>query len=133
MTKEEFFKYNLEKYGIDPDYPFENDFETAVLRHPDNKKWYALTMRVSKSKFGHKSDKAVWVVNMKLPIELFGSFNANDGVYPAYHMNKLHWISVLIEEAEKETIEFLTDVSFDATQKKSKTNKKQKKLSHPTC
>lgn len=123
MTKEEFFKYDLEKYGISPDYPFENDFETAVLRHPDNKKWYALAMRVSKSKFGHKNDKAVWVVNMKLPIELFGSFNASDGVYPTYHMNKLHWISVLIEEAEKETIEFLTDVSFDATQKKSRSNK----------
>ncbi len=124
MTKEEFLKYNLEKYGINPDYPFENDFETAVLRHPNNKKWYALAMRVPKSKFGIKSDKAVCVVNMKLPIELFGSFGKSDGVYPAYHMNKLHWISVLIEEAERETIEFLTDVSFDATQKKPRANKK---------
>ena len=120
MTKEEFLRHNLEKYGISPDYPFDNDFETAVLRHPNNKKWYALVMNVPKSKFGINSDKVVCVVNMKLPIELFGSFGPNDGVYPAYHMNKLHWISVLIEEAEKETIEFLTDVSYEATQKKTK-------------
>ena len=77
-------------------------------------------MNVPKSKFGINSDKVVCVVNMKLPIELFGSFGPNDGVFPAYHMNKLHWISVLIEEAEKETIEFLTDVSYEATQKKTK-------------
>lgn len=119
MTKEEFLKYNLEKYGISPDYPFENDFETAVLRHPNNKKWYALVMNVPKSKFGIQSDEIVTVVNLKQPIELFGSFGKSDGVYPAYHMNKLHWISVLIKEAEWETIEFLTKVSYEATLKKS--------------
>ena len=120
MTREEYLKYNLEEYGINADYPFDKDFETAVLRHSDNKKWYALVMYIPKSKFGFPSNETVCVVNLKLPIELFGSFGPSDYVYPAYHMNKLHWISVLIEEAEKETVEFLTGVSYEATAKKSK-------------
>ena len=45
MKKEQFLQWNLEQYGVAPDYPFEN-LEAAVLRHRDNRKWYALLMRV---------------------------------------------------------------------------------------
>ena len=34
-------------------------YKRQVLRHPENRKWFALVMRVSKSKFGIKSDNAV--------------------------------------------------------------------------
>ena len=120
MTKQAFFSYCLDTYGTVPDYPFDEDFVTAVLRHTENRKWYALVMRLSRRKFGFDSDETVDVVNLKLPTEMFGSFGSEEGVYPAYHMNKLHWISVLIEEAEKETVEFLTGVSYEATAKKTK-------------
>ena len=90
MTKQEFFEYCLSTYGTSPDYPFDEDFETAVLRHADNRKWYAIVMRVSRRKFSFDSDEVIDVVNLKLPTEMFGSFGAADGVYPAYHMNKLH-------------------------------------------
>ena len=96
MTKQQFLNYCLTTYGTSPDYPFEEDFVTAVLRHADNRKWYALVMRVSRRKFGFDSDEIIDVVNLKLPTEMFGSFGTDDGVYPAYHMNKLHWISVLL-------------------------------------
>ena len=93
MTKQSFLSYCFDTYGTSPDYPFDEDFETAVLRHGDNRKWYALVMRVSRRKFGFDSNEVIDVVNLKLPVEMFGSFGAADGVYPAYHMNKLHWIS----------------------------------------
>ena len=96
MTKQSFLAYCRDMWGTEPDYPFEEDFETAVLRHGSNRKWYALVMRVPRRKFGLDSDEMVEVVNLKLPVEMFGSFGASDGVYPAYHMNKLHWISVLL-------------------------------------
>ena len=77
-------------------------------------------MRVSRRKFGLESDEIIDVVNLKLPTEMFGSFGESDGVYPAYHMNKLHWISVLLPDAPKDTVEFLTNVSFEATRSKKK-------------
>ena len=103
-----------------PDHPFNDDLETAVLRHSDNRKWYALVMRVSHRKFGVNGDRLIDVVNMKMPTEMFGSFGPADGVYPAYHMNKAHWISVLLPYASSELVEFLTGVSFDATASKHK-------------
>ena len=121
MTKQQLFEYCLNTYGTSPDYPFDEDFETAVLRHTDNRKWYAIVMRVSRRKFGLDGDEVIDVVNLKLPVEMFGSFGAADGVYPAYHMNKLHWISVLLPDAPNDILQFLVNVSFEATKiKKTK-------------
>ena len=123
MTREEFLNLCLSFYGTVPDYPFDEDFETAVLRHADNRKWYAIVMRVSRRKFGFDSDEVIEVVNLKQPTEMFGSFGASDGVYPAYHMNKLHWISVLLPDAPENVISFLTNASFEATRSKIKQRK----------
>ena len=123
MTKQSFLSYCLDTYGTSPDYPFDEDFDTAVLRHDDNRKWYAIVMRISRRKFGFDSDEVVDVVNLKLPVEMFGSFGTSDGVYPAYHMNKLHWISVLLPDAPEDLVQFLVDVSFEATKDKRKRRK----------
>ena len=123
MTKDTFLSYCLSVFGTTPDYPFECLSDTAVLRHPLSRKWYALVMRVSRRKFGIDSDETINVVNLKLPLEMFGSFGASDGVYPAYHMNKLHWISVLLPDVSDETLEFLINASYEATK-----NKPRKKI-----
>ena len=123
MTKQQLFEYCLNTYGTTPDYPFDEDFETAVLRHGENRKWYALVMRMSRRKFGLDGDEVIDVVNLKLPVEMFGSFGAADGVYPAYHMNKLHWISVLLPDAPEDVVRFLVNVSFEATKDKRKHKK----------
>ena len=123
MKREELFEYCADAYGTVPDYPFDEDFETAVLRHADNRKWYALVMRVSRRKFGFDSDEVIDVVNLKLPTEMFGSFGATDGVYPAYHMNKLHWISVLLPDSPDDIVQFLVNVSFEATKSPKKKSK----------
>ena len=120
MTKQEFFELCSSSYFTQPDYPFDEDFETAVFRHSDNRKWFALSMQVSRRKFGIDSDEVIDVVNLKLPTEMFGSFGASDGVYPAYHMNKLHWISVLLPDATEDIIELLVHASYEATRNPQK-------------
>ncbi|MBQ8907437.1 MAG: MmcQ/YjbR family DNA-binding protein [Clostridia bacterium] len=155
MTRQEFLAHCKGAFGAEADYPFEKDFETAVLRHRDNRKWFALVMRVPRRKLGGKQAGAdgaearggfsggfsggapgeapggetpggevVDVVNLKLPTELFGSFGAAEGVYSAYHMNKLHWISVLLAEAPTDLVEFLVSVSFEATKRKKRRGEK---------
>ena len=124
MTKSSFFDYCLDTYGTSPDYPFDEDFETAVFRHSDNRKWFALSMQVSRRKFDFDSDEVIDVVNLKLPTEMFGSFGVADGVYPAYHMNKLHWISVLLPDAPDDVVQFLLNASFEVTKSKIKQRKR---------
>ena len=123
MTGQAFLEYCLDTYGTSADYPFDEDFETAVLRHADSRKWYALVMRISRRKVGINSDKTVDVVNLKLPLEMFGSFGAADGVYPAYHMNKVHWISVVLNDAADDLIELLVHASYEATKEKKRHGK----------
>ena len=120
MTKQEFLRHCLDTYGTSPDYPFDDWMESAVMRHSDTRKWYAIIMKVSRRKFGLASDEAVDAVNLKMPLEMFGSFGAADGVYPAYHMNKLHWISVLLPDAPDDVVQFLVNVSFEATKNRRK-------------
>lgn len=123
MTRQAFLEYCLATYSTAADYPFDKDFETAVFRHTGNRKWYAIVMRVSRRMFGFDSDEVIDVVNLKLPLEMFGSFGAADGVYPAYHMNKVHWISVLLPDTAEDLVAFLVNVSYEATrEKKQKVN-----------
>lgn len=115
MTREEFFEHCAEAHKTLPDYPFEKDFTTAVFRHAKNKKWFAICMRVSERKFGGDGDRVLDVVNLKIAPEMRDSFSERDGIYPAYHMNKQKWISVILDRAEEQTVNFLVGVSFSLT------------------
>lgn len=48
MTKKEFEKTVFDAFGVAPDHPFDEDFETAVLRHTDNRKrrLYSYLLRI---------------------------------------------------------------------------------------
>ena len=120
MNRDDLLGYCKSTYGTSPDYPFDDWNQSAVLRHTDNQKWYGIVMRVSRRKFGFDSDESVDVVNLKQPTELLGSFGRSDGVHPAYHMNKLHWISVILPDAPDDVVKFLVGVSFEATKSKKK-------------
>lgn len=128
MTKHEFIKYCFDTYGTAEEYPFNEDFETAVLRHSDNRKWYAIVMKVSRRKFGIDSDEKIDVVNIKLPFVLLGSYDSEDGIYPAYHMNKNHWVSALLPDVSDELMEYLVNISFDITKSKNKKTSKNQVL-----
>ena len=39
-------------YGVEPDYPFEGDTVSAVFRRSDNRKWFALVMRLPAERLG---------------------------------------------------------------------------------
>ena len=125
MTREAFLELCSSVYLTKPDFPFDDWMESAVFRHSDSRKWYAIMMRVSMRKFGFDSDCPIDVVNLKLPAEMHGSFTPSDGVYPAYHMNKLHWISVLLPNANDDLVNFLVNVSFETTKNKGKPRKKE--------
>ena len=118
MQKKLLFERIKKVYGVESDYPF-ND-ENAVFRHKHNKKWFALVMNIPENKFGLKSDKKVDVVNLKcdpnLTEELFRDF----GIFPAYHMSKTKWISVLLDgRVDFEKVKMLVDVSYYLTENKT--------------
>ena len=91
MTRQDLFAHIADTYGITPDYPFEEDFVTAVFRHTGNRKWFAIAMRIPRAKLGLTGEGHVDVVNLKVSPEMIPSLVQESGVFPAYHMNKKHW------------------------------------------
>ncbi len=52
------------------------------------------------------------VVNLKCEPDLIPNLINEKGIYPAYHMNKRHWISVEIERYEDlEKLKMIVDIS----------------------
>lgn len=45
-TRDELFAYVKATFGTEPDYPWPQEPEYAVLRHADNGKWYGIVMSV---------------------------------------------------------------------------------------
>ena len=110
-----------ERYGTEPDYPFNDKYNSAVLRHCDTRKWYGIILNVSPKVFGLSGDEKVDVINLKIDPIMMGAFLQEKGIFPAYHMSKTCWISVLLDgSVSEETLSFLIDVSFEHTDKKCK-------------
>ena len=118
-------EYSLNLKSTGADHPFDEDFVTTVLRHTDTGKWFGLLMMVTKSKVGLDGDGQIGVLNLKCDMEdslivreMF------DAIIPAYHMNKNHWISVILNgTVPKDVTEALIDRSYELTAK----NKKQRR------
>lgn len=122
MNRTELLSWIKKTYGAEPEYPWASDPDSAVFRHHDNRKWYALIMNIPRSKLGLAGDSRVDILNLKADTELSGSFLAQEGIFPAYHMNKTKWISVLLDGTVKtEQILFLLDISFTLTKARKKT------------
>ena len=114
-------KYIQDTYGIEPDYPWQDEPAYAVFRHPINRKWFALIMRIPEEKLGREGGEQVDVVNLKCETALIGSMLMEPGIYRAYHMNKDHWITAALDgSAADETIMMLLDLSFSLTAPKFK-------------
>lgn len=137
VSKQSVLRYAKEQYGTEPDYLWHT--EDAVLRRNDNQKWYGLIMRVRVSSLAKKyGDKTLQdnlrqnadvreetnVLNVKCDPLLLGALIQVPGILPAYHMNREHWVSILLDSAIPfEEVCTLVDMSYALTapaQKKQK-------------
>ncbi|WP_028264541.1 MmcQ/YjbR family DNA-binding protein [Atopobium fossor] len=104
MNKQQLFAYVAHQYGITPDYPWTGaGSANAVLRHPSNGKWFALAMPVMASKLGLSVQESVEIVLLKNEPLVVAHLREQVGIFSAYHMNKEHWISVLLESESFDT------------------------------
>lgn len=112
--------YIKNQYGIGPEYPWPRYNEHAVYRHKDNKKWFALIMDVGRDKLGLSGKTAVSVINLKIDdVILHDTIIRENGIMPAYHMNKQNWITVLLDgTVPADRICALLDISYNATSSK---------------
>lgn len=119
MTKDELLQYAGKRYSTDAEYPW--DDENFIFRHQGNRKWFAVAMQVPYRKLGIDREGLVDIVDVKCGPILSGAYRGQPGILPGYHMNKEHWITVLLDgSAEDELVKELLEISFDMTNSKRK-------------
>ncbi len=125
MDRQKITDYIKKKYSVSPEYLWKRYPDYAVFRHEDNNKWFALTAGVSGTKLGMAGDALVDVINLKIDDLFFRDMLIREeGIFPGYHMNKQHWISVLLDGTVSERqIYDLIDMSFLATASAKKKEK----------
>lgn len=123
MNAEEVIAAAQEIVGAVTDCPFEGDFESAVLRHADTKKWFGIVMQAPGRYFyGGEYVGMVWCVTLKCdPLLHMLLENIYEGIYPAWHMNKKLWVSIPLDRRfpDDELIKLLSH-SFELTDRRKK-------------
>lgn len=118
MTRQKLLEFVAEQYGVKPEYIFD-DPDLAVLRHPCGK-WFGIAMHVPSSAFGLNGDK-IDAVNVKCRPEMAEVMAGSAGIAPAYHMNKRHWLSVMLDGSlPDDQVKFLIDNSYCAVTPRAK-------------
>lgn len=93
--KDDYIAWIKTQFGAEPDYPWPDTPDYCVFRCP-NEKWFALVMRIKYRQLGLTGDEEVWVVNMKASQDEIPNLIDKKSIFPAWHMNKKHWITVLL-------------------------------------
>lgn len=124
MDRDMIFKFAAENFGAKPEYLWKKYPDYAVLRRRDNNKWFAVIMNITKDKLGLDSKEEVDIIDVKCDPLMIGSSRMSDGVFPAYHMNKDHWITILLDGADDELIYSHIAMSFKLAGGKNKRNNK---------
>ena len=113
--RERITQYIQDTYGTQAEYLWADSPGNAIFRHSASKKWYAAMMRVLPEKLGLAEGEALDVMDIKCSTIMIGSLLATKGFLPAYHMNKDHWISIILDGSVSDgQIIPLLELSYDS-------------------
>lgn len=126
--RERITQYIQDTYGTEAEYLWADSPDSAVFRHPASRKWYAIIMGVLPERLGLLAGRTLDVMNVKCSTIMIGSLLSTKGFFPAYHMNKNHWISIVLDNSvSDDQIIPLLELSYDSV-----APKRRKKRAQPT-
>ena len=83
--RENVLRAAAEKYRAEPEYLWMYDPDAAVLRHTENRKWFALLMRLPRRILGLSGEEKVDILNVKCDTLLVELLLQEPGFLPARH------------------------------------------------
>jgi len=124
--------YIKQSYGAEPEYLWAANLNNAAIRNKTTGKWFAaLIGRLKKFRLGVSSEDEVDVLNLKCDPIFASTIVDNKRIFRGYHMNKEHWISVVLDGSVPfDELRFLIDMSYAIVDKKSKKPKNRHKQSN---
>ncbi|MEG0571200.1 MAG: MmcQ/YjbR family DNA-binding protein [Oscillospiraceae bacterium] len=106
MKRQELIDYCLTFSQVIEDYPFE-DGKSTIIRHINNRKWFAVIFQMNER----------LCINLKCePMRADLLRSVYKDVCPAWHMNKTHWNTVILDgDVPLDELYSLIDESFTLT------------------
>ena len=117
---EDVLRYVKERYNSTIVKPFKTNPDIKALVTAKNK-WYALFLDIEYNKLKKDSlvDSKVKIINLKHISSKISDITDNRNIFPAYHMNKNHWISVVLDNnIDIEYVKELIELSYDLANNK---------------
>ncbi len=112
-TRQDIFDYIANNYAATPVYTFKKFPHYAIFKTPQDK-WFALVMNVSQEKLGLSGTDEIDVIDLKVDPDLAGILRQKPGYLPAYHMNKEHWLTIVLnDQTDIKTLYQLIDDSYN--------------------
>lgn len=110
------------KYGDSPYFEWDNYPDFGVFKNSETKKWYALIMNIARNKLDDNTGN-VDVLNVKIDSKKIEDLLKEKGYYPAYHMNKKYWLSIILDDTlTDDTIMSLIEESYSYTERGKRSN-----------
>ncbi|WP_461215959.1 MmcQ/YjbR family DNA-binding protein [Lacticaseibacillus sp. GG6-2] len=86
-----------ERYHEQPEFLWPKFPNNAIIRRADNRKWYALLVKLTPDKLGLAGTEPIDVLVARADPETITAKLADGTALPAYHMNKKHWLSYRLD------------------------------------
>lgn len=96
------YKKLQEEFHTEPEFLWKKYTRYAVFRNRDTHKWYAIFMNIKSNQLYDSNEEEIEILNVKVSKDEIGKLLKKDGIYPAYHMNKRNWISILLNDTLKD-------------------------------
>lgn len=115
------YKYIKNKYNCKPEYLWKKFPDYAVFRNKYNHKWFSIVMNVKKSVLCFDSDKTEYldIINIKCDPLLKDLLIEEEGYFPAYHMNKVNWLTIILDKtADINEVYKMIDMSYEIVDNK---------------
>ena len=116
MNRQELAAYLTSTHSVEGEHLFAKYPSFLVFRHNGNRKWFAVIMDIPRKNLKLPGEGEISVVNLKCDTRLIGSFREEPGIFPGWHMNKAHWLSVALDgTVDDEKIKFMVGMSYELT------------------
>ena len=107
-------------YGVLPEFLWDDSPDCGVFRNQTTQKWFGILMNIGRKQILPNESGMVEVINLKLDDLVEETLHVK-GVFPAYHMTKKNWVSVILDDTmPDEKIKRLVEISFAHSEKKKK-------------
>lgn len=114
-------EYVRRRYGDEPEHLWEKFPDDAVWRRKDNRKWYGALLTVKGSRLGLDTDETLEIIDLRVEEGLLPSLLDGKRFFAGYHMNKKHWVTVLLDgSVPSATLNRLIDASYSLAAKKER-------------